>query len=178
MPEETELKGTLHPREDSELVVLDAHGDPLPDVRSTKMIERESYERVIEGLKMAAEACMHIAQHEPKEGEKWKRLSLVFDKMRLCACQLAGVEATGTVKQTTEVRGTPYAWRRARDRFVDSIKQASGGMRQLAVCFRHDFRWSMMAQQLESREKFFRAMIAGIETPMISPLILPPGYAH
>ena len=56
------------------------------------------------------------------------------------------------------------------------LKQATGGMRQLATCFRGDFRWSLMAQQLETREKAFRDLLLGKEPRKASKLILPPGY--
>jgi hypothetical protein len=163
------------------LVSLDTQGDPLPDPRATRMLEIESYERVAEGLKMSAEAAMHLAKHESDSNTaaKWQRVSQFMDQMRYMACQLANVEPASLMKETASVRGDPYAWRKARDRFLDGMKQASGGMRQLAVCFRADYRWSMMAQELEVREKTFRAMVAGLAViPRTPPLIIPTGYVH
>jgi hypothetical protein len=160
------------------LVVRGKDGDPLPDPRGTLMIEKESYERVIEGLKMAAEACMHLACHTKKNHVAWKTTGEIFDRMRLTACDLAGIELTMRQRRTTEVRGDPYQWRKARDRFLEGLEQTIGGMRQLASCFRADYRWALMAQHLERRKAEYRARLYDHEAKPASPLILPPGYVR
>lgn len=163
---------------DPNAIRLGGDGDPLPYPTGTRMIEKESYERVIEGLKMSADACMHLAKQEPQQCETWKNIGQRLDKMRLTACKVAGLEISMRQLETQGARGNPYAWRHARDRLLNGIKQASGGMRQLAVCFRSDIQWSIMAQSLESSEKKLRAFLVG-RTPAPthrSSLILPPGY--
>jgi hypothetical protein len=165
--------------EENNLVVRGTDGDPLPHPTGTRMIEKESYERVIEGLKMSADACMHLAKQEPQSGQIWKDVGLLLDRMRLEACKLAGLVPAGSQSETAGARGNPYAWKRARQRFLDGLRQATGGMRQLATCFRGDFRWSMMAQQLERREAVFRALLVGRPVnPSEAKLILPPGYVR
>ena len=143
------------------------------------MIEKESYERVIEGLKMAADAAVHLAKHESLYGSVWTDIAAMLDKMRRQACMLAGIAFIGNERETQAARGNPYDWRKARDRFLDGIRQATGGMRQLATCFRGDVMWSFYAQQLERREKSFRALLAGkvvsIEVPR---LVLAPGFTR
>lgn len=164
----------------NDLVVRGTDGDPLPDPRGTRMIERESYERVVEGLKMAADACAHLAKHEPKHGETWKSIGALLDRMRLEAVKLAGLDLTMKQTETQGVRGDPVGWRAARDRFLDGIRQATGGMRQLATCFRGDFTWSFMAQQLETHERQFRALLVG-KSAGAAPaprLLLPPGFVR
>jgi hypothetical protein len=167
------------PAQDPNAIVLGSDGDPMPHPTGTRMIEKESYERVVEGLKMSAEACMHLAKQEPEHGATWKGIGQLLDKIRLQACQLAGLDLAMKQLETQGARGNPYAWRRARQRFLDGLKQATGGMRQLAVCFRGDLRWSMMAQELERREKSFRDLLLGRkpQAPR-SRLILPPGYVR
>jgi hypothetical protein len=161
---------------DPNAVVLGSDGDPLPHPTGTRMIEKESYERVIEGLKMSADACMHLAKQEPEHGETWKSIGQLLDQIRLQATSLAGLGLTMRQLETEGARGNPYAWKHARKRFLDGLKQATGGMRQLSTCFRGDFRWSIMAQQLERRERSFRQLLTGRQpaTP-VSRLILPPG---
>lgn len=159
--------------EANDLVVRGTDGDPLPV--GTRMIERESYERVIEGLKMTADACMHLAKQEPKDAATWKALGAMFDGLRRKAWALAKLEST-LQQETREMRGEPYGWREARDRFLQGLQQAVGGMRQLATCWRGDFMWSVMAQELDRREKGFRDLLYGREAAAPSPLILPPGY--
>jgi len=172
------------PNNPNNLVVRGSDGDPIPDGVGTRMIERESYERVIEGLKMAADACMHLAKQERRHGQTWKDIGQVLDRVRLEACKLAGIDATIQLRETEGARGNPYSWNRARKRFLDGIRQATGGMRQLATCFRGDLRWSMMAQQLERREQLFRALLVDRPLPpaqvaaAVPKLILPPGYVR
>jgi hypothetical protein len=168
-----------HAEGDNALVLLNQEGDPLPDVRGSLMIERQAYERVIEGLKMCADACAHLARQEPQHGETWMSIARMLDGIRRQACQLAGLEATSTQRETQGARGNPYGWRRARDRFLDGLKQATGGMRQLATCFRGELQWSIMAQGLERREESFRRLLTGrLPRPTVSPLILPSDFVR
>jgi hypothetical protein len=167
------------PAHDPNAIVLGSDGDPLTHPTATRMIEKESYERVIEGLKMAADACMHLAKQEPQDCEQWKRIGQKLDQMRLSACKLGGMDLTMKQLETQGARGNPYAWKRARERLLNGVKQASGGMRQLAVCFRSDFQWSIMAQTLDRSEKKLRALVVGkTAVPSMSQLILPPGYTR
>ena len=179
------------PETDPNAIVLGADGDPLPHPTGTRMIEKESYERVVEGLKMSADACMHLAKQEIENGDKWKAIGQLLDTVRLEACKLAGLDLAMRQLETQGARGNPYAWKHARKRFLDGLKQATGGMRQLATCFRGDFRWSMMAQELERREQSFRALLAprsGLAPSVdhaarlaqrrVPQLILPPGYVR
>lgn len=163
-------------QDDNDLVVRGPDGDPLPDPRAVRMVEQESIERVIEGLKMASDACMHLAKQEPQDGQTWKEVGQLIDKMRLEAVRVGGI--TLAVNETQNVRGNPYAWKKARLRFLDGLKQATGGMRQLATCFRADYRWSILAQELERREQAFRALLIGRKPHPMRSLILPPGFVR
>lgn len=164
---------------DNNLVILGPDGDPLPHPRGVAMIEVESYERVIEGLKMAADACAHLAKQEPQHGQTWMDIGKLLDQQRLGAVRLAGLKTTLTQQETQTVRGAPSGWRKTRDRFLDGLRQATGGMRQLATCFRGDLQWSFMAQQLERRTEDFRALLYGRRAkPQARGLILPPHYTR
>lgn len=154
-------------------IQVDRHGDPLP--QGTRMIEYESYERVIEGLKIAADACMHLAKREPTpEGvDNRRRLVLMLDQCRRICIRHAGVDDVIRSSPTQEMRGEPLAFREARDRLIEGLTQASGGARQLATCFRIDLVWSRVAWQLEE-------LVRNIRTPKrmrtANPLLLPTGY--
>jgi hypothetical protein len=93
---------------------------------------------------------------------------------------LGGVDLVMKQQETEAVRGEPLSWRAAREKFLDGIKQTTGGMRQLATCFRGDYMWSMMAQRLERQEKTFRGLLLGrvVQSRKGTPLILPPGFAR
>lgn len=147
------------PQNPNNLVVRGSDGDPLPHPNAVRMVEIESYERVIEGLKASADACMHLAKNEPRDCETWKAVGLLLDKVRLEATKLSGGLTLRQNQTAPEVRGEPLGWRHARRRFLDGLKQATGGMRQLAVCFRSDVRWAMMASELERRQRAFEDLL-------------------
>jgi hypothetical protein len=157
-PDGTPVPGTP---EANDLVVKGPDGDPLPHPDAVRMIEGESYERVIEGLKMAADACVHLAKMEAEHCENWKKVGERLDTIRRSSAELAGLDLPMKQLATGEVRGEPYDWNKARLRFLDGLRQATGGMRQIATCFRGDFRWSLKAQELERGHNYFRALLRG-----------------
>lgn len=167
------------PASDPNAIRLGADGDPIAHPTGTRMIEKESYERVIEGLKMAADACMHLAKQEPQQCVMWKDIGQKLDKVRLTSCKLAGLDLSMKQLETQDARGEAYAWRFARERLLQGIQQASGGMRQLAVCFRADVNWSIMAQTLDRSVAKLRKLLVGkVPANAPSPLILPPGFVR
>ena len=150
-----EKNGKLIDTDPNRGIELDRHGDPVR--QGTLLTEKESYERVIEGLKMASDAAVHLAKAEPVYFDKWRGVASKLDQARRICVQHAGLGLTMKEKVTSDVTGDPMPWRRARDRFRDGLVQASGGLRQLATCFRGELKWSKMAQSLEDLEsKFIR----------------------
>jgi hypothetical protein len=154
------------------LVELDRYGDPAADPKAVRMIEKESYERVIEGLRMAADAAMHLARSEPQSVGSWTGLGTKLDLVRRGFVQKAGIEEASHQRATEQVWSNPLPWRNARDRFREGLRQASGGCRQLAVCFRMELYYSQMANSLES---MLRKLTPGAARKPRR-LVLPPGY--
>jgi len=107
------------PEEKNDLVYLDAQGDPAQDT-GTRMLEIESYERLIDGMRLAAEAAAHLARTEPEASGHWTKLVGIFDQYRRAAIQQAGIEDTLRAKETAAVTN-PMPWREARDRLYDGI---------------------------------------------------------
>ncbi len=169
----TDLAPSIAPEDDeTKGIQVDAHGDPLP--QGTRMIEYESYERVIEGLKIAADACMHLAcRVAPEEAANRVALALKLDQCRRICIQHAGIDDAIRAKQTEKPRGEPMRWREARDRLLEGLTQASGGARQLATCFRIDLLWSRVAADLEK-------LALSVRNPkrmrVHNPLLMPTGY--
>jgi hypothetical protein len=158
-------------------IEVDANGDPVR--QGTLMLERESYERVIEGLKMVSDACAHLIRHEPLQAEHWRKFMVRFDQARRIAVQHAGLGLVLKENETQEVRGEPLPWRQCRQRFLDGVTQAAGGCRQLATCHRGDLWFSTMAGTLEDMARKLNAMrrIAARKAVREAPaLILPPGF--
>jgi hypothetical protein len=158
-----------HPHDDNG-VILDRYGDPALDPKATRMIEKESYERVIEGLRMASDAAMHLATREPQSAGIWTALGAKLDLVRRGFVQKAGLEDVQRQRATEKVWSNPLPWRDARDRFREGLRQAGGGCRQLAVCFRMELYYSQMANTLE--EMLRKLTVGAARKPR---LILPPG---
>jgi len=154
-------------------IELDANGDPIR--QGSLMIERQSYERVIDGLRITAEACAHLMKHEPENAIQWRGYMVRFDKARKICVQHAGLGLVMKEKETSEVRGEPLPWRQCRDRFLEGVVQASGGARQLATCFRGDLWWSQMAESLEAMARKLRSFKNKAQGK--PSLILPPGIS-
>lgn len=160
---------TEEPKNDNNLVVIDDHGDVISQDNGVKLLEKESYERVIEGLKISADAAAHIAFREPEHMDYWHKWRFTLDNVRRAAMHISGLELTMKFEATTDPRGEPMPWRTARDRFRDGLKQASGGMSQLATCHRGDLVYARMARDLgEIQQKVSRATVAKTKRAMSS----------
>lgn len=159
-------------------IQVDANGDPVR--LGTLMKEKESYERVVEGLKIAAEGFAHLGRLEPTPEGRDNRAKLVkyMDQLRRAAIQEAGLEDTIRSRPTPEPRGLVMPFRKARDRLLYGLKQAEGGARQIVVHRVTDGQptlwWSRFASQLED-------MIRKVTQPAQrsrNPLLLPTGYTR
>src|SRR5882672_5004442 len=161
--------------EPERLIETDSNGDLIR--QGSLMSERQSYERVIEGLKIAADACMHLSKREitPEATNSRRHLALLLDQCRRICVQHAGIDDVIRVRPTEEARGEPLRWREARDRLLEGLRQASGGARQLATCFRIDLMWSNTARQLESLEESIRNPKRMRHS---NPMLLPTGYVR
>lgn len=163
--------------EANDLVIRDKGGDPVN--LGTRMIERESYERVIEGLKLAADAAQHLAGLEPEAANLWRRVGSNLDQCRRISVQHAGLGLVIQENETRQKRGGDLMnYKPARARFREGLQQASGGMRQLATCFRNDIGWSRLAQQIEEMERAMLSPGLGGTGPQQAQrrIIVPPGY--
>jgi hypothetical protein len=123
-------------------------GEIIP--QGSRMIEKESYERIIEGTKMAADAASRLARMEAEHIEYWHGWVRRMDAVRKIAIGLAGLGLAIQFQATRPSWGGEAGdWTSARAMFRDGLKQAAGGCRQMATCHRSDFTWSRMAYDLE-----------------------------
>lgn len=145
--------------EPNDLVIRGEDGDPLP--QGTRMIEKESYERVIDGTRIAAEACARLARMESEHFIYWNTFRGNLDNVRRIAMSISGLPSA-PFKETGEfMQSDVGAWRTARDRFHEGIKQAAGGARQMATCHRSDLSWSRIASSLEQMRDKLGAITRG-----------------
>lgn len=159
-------------KEQPQGIELDRYGDPI--AQGVRMTERDSYERIIEGMKIASDAAMHLAKHETVNGYAWTTIGQNLDQCRRICVQKAGLGLTMKEKETQAVRGEPMGWMQARKRIREGLVQAAGGLRQLATCHRLEMWWSTMATQIESMEQKIRSPKRSANRG--GGLILPPSY--
>lgn len=165
--------GTPLQAKEPQKIELDANGDPVR--QGSLMVERQSYERVIDGLRIAAEAAMHLAKHESINSFQWTTIGMNLDQCRRICVQKAGLGLAMKEKETQAVRGDAMGWLEAKKRIRYGLQQAAGGLRQLATCFRGELWWSNMASQIEDMERKLGRR-QGPRSPRPSGLILPPSY--
>jgi hypothetical protein len=129
-------------------IAVDAHGDPIR--QGTLMGERESYERVVDGLMIMSEAAAHMAQRDKDHRRALLEIAVRLDLVRARAVVKARITDKMRLRETNLTPNPPMAWRQARMRFRDGAKQAAGGLRQLATCHRGELLWSQMARSVDT----------------------------
>lgn len=119
------------------------------DHRGSVMGELESWERIIDGLKMAADASRHMARF--RFPDKWNTLAQYLDSIRKAVIRDGGfdrpADATDSAQQ---FGGDGMAWTMASRRIADGLKMAASGADQIALCQRSDLRWVNYAQRLRT----------------------------
>ncbi len=142
---------------ENNLVIRDERTGEIIQDNGTRMLERDSYDRVIDGLRIGAEAAAHLTITDAEFADYWRRLMKTLDGLRRAAMNVSGLDLTMKFAETVEPRSAFMPWRKARDRLHEGIKQAAGGMRQLAGCHRGDMVYSRMANDLESMQAKIKA---------------------
>jgi hypothetical protein len=140
------------------------------DHRGSIMREGESYERVVEGLKLASDGARNMARF--REPDLWNPLAQYFDVLRRAIVQLAGLD------RGTDARESQAAWggsdvtvTEAMTRVTKGLKDAVAGANQIAQTQRMDVRWLMYANRFEKlRDKAQQLALAG------SPLLVDSGW--
>ena len=118
------------------------------DRRGTLMIEADSYDRVIEGMKMAADGARHLSPW--RDDEEWDRLAGIMDALRLAFVKLARMNRPGDDRLSNRKDGGLILGPKdSYERVYNGLGMASTGARQIAVCHRGDMRWSALAAGLE-----------------------------
>ena len=183
MTEETKTYEADDPANPNNLVVRGSDGDPLPHPSGTRMIEKESYERVVEGLKMAADACQHIAKGETVQASTWIDIGQMLDKMRREAVALAGLDLAMKQNETRTMRGEPIRGRsRASVSLMASSKRpaACGNWRHAsaAISIGRSWRSNLSATRKASARLLLGIVPSAMRRPRPGKLILPPGFSR
>ena len=112
------------------------------DRRGSVMNEIQSYERVVEGGKMAADGCRNLSAWFP--GEDWGNLAIVIDKIRLGCVKLAGLNRSAD-ETILEKHGRAMSRNDSYSRVYNGLQMMAAGCFQIATGHRGDVRWSKIA---------------------------------
>ena len=131
------------------LTIRDVNGDVVS--RGTLMAENESYERIIEGYKIAGDAALHLAAREPDNANAWRVVATQIDRMRQETIDFSRTAPlVGFRPSTIRTPSKSMTWREARDRLRYGLGQVSGAMRQMATYHRGMIEWSKFASLVET----------------------------
>lgn len=134
--------------------------DVAQDKRGILITDFQSYERVIEGLKKAADAIRHrAAANHRGAADSWNALADKLDKGRQIAVRMAGFNRLEDGKPTQRVFGGRTLSRtETATRTTDGLRQAAAGCRQISNCHRSvgngskeavGFGWLQLAMALD-----------------------------
>ena len=119
------------------------------DHRGTMMREFESYERIVEGLKIASDGARHMARW--KNPDLWNTVAGLLDQLRRAVVKEAGFDRPADSRDSQQVfGGDGITWSDANTRLQSGLKDASAGARQIAVAQRMDLRWQRYANQFDT----------------------------
>jgi hypothetical protein len=115
--------------------------------RGTLMREFESYERIVEGLKLASDGARNMARW--KNPDLWNALAAFLDQLRKAVVQEAGFNRPEDAKDSAQVFGGEMSWTDANSRILNGLRDAGNGARQIALGQRMDLRWTRYANQFD-----------------------------
>lgn len=130
------------------------------DHRGIRMVEFESYERIIDGLKSASDAARHMARW--KNPDLWNALAQFLDQLRRAMVKEAGFDRPNDGRDSQQVfGGEGLTWSDANTRMLTGLKDAAAGARQISLGQRMDLRWTRYANQLDAmRDKAHEMALA------------------
>lgn len=118
------------------------------DHRGTVMVEKESWERVIEGLKLASDGCRNMARFA--NPESWNKFADFTDQVRRAMIQLAGFDRPQDGTPSLQLFGGEGISRtEALSRIRTGFDGAASGSRQIAQAQRMDLRWQIRANHID-----------------------------
>ncbi len=130
------------------------------DHRGSIMCEFESYERIIEGMKIASDGARHMARYA--NPDPWNRYADFLDQVRRAMVQLAGFDRPEDARVSFQQFGGEGISRTAAlSRIRTGLDGASAGARQIAQAQRMDLRWQIRANHINAlRDKAHQMALA------------------
>jgi hypothetical protein len=138
------------------------------------MLEGDSIDRVVEGLKMAADGCMHLHYHrDDRDDPLWQINASAFDALRTTLARMARNRASD-VTETVDPRGAKMKQVEAYERVYEGLKMAGQAARQIATGHRGDITWSKAARLLEGQRDRLSRLVRTRQRQATAPSIILP----
>lgn len=119
----------------------------LPEHPGIRMLEGDSIDRVVDGLKMAGEAMMHLAHW--RQDPTWGVMARGLDALRITLARLARSRSSDELLSKDPGGMGNMTAIQSYERVFDGISMASRAARQIASGHRGDLRWTKAANNLD-----------------------------
>ena len=118
------------------------------DHRGTVMFEYESYERVVEGLKLGSDGARNMARFN--DPDLWNPIAEYLDSLRKAIVQMAGLDRGADTRESkAQWGGNSISRTEAMSRVTKGLRDASAGANQIAQVQRKDVRWLAYAHSFD-----------------------------
>jgi hypothetical protein len=142
---------TVEPEFRDDLIARKPDGEIAP--QGISMNEHQSIERVVEGLKIAADGAVHMGASDPRSQQQWFVIATMLDRIRWTMATHGGLSEWGAFELTQRPRVVGIGWKMGRKRYIDGIRGAASALRQVALCHRGDPAYLEVAVQLQALEQ-------------------------
>lgn len=146
----------------------------LPKTLGIRMLEGDSIDVFVDGLRMAGEGSMHLHYwRDDRDEELWLDASRHFDKLRIAFAKLARSKSSDQ-QETRDPGDSKVPQIDCYERVFNGLANASRAARQIASGHRGDLRWSAAANQLDRWRDRMSGLVRKRKIQAAAPSILLP----
>lgn len=144
----------------------------LPERLGIRMLEGDSIDRVVDGLKMAGDGMMHLAHW--RQDFTWEVMARGLDALRIKLARLARSRPTDEIPSRDPGGMGTLTTIECYERVYDGLSMASRACRQMATGHRGDLRWSKAANDLDKWKDRMSRLVRTRKRQSAAPSILLP----
>lgn len=144
----------------------------LPKTLGIRMLEGDSIDRVVDGLKMAGEGMMHLAHW--RQDPTWGVMARGLDALRVNLSRMARSRPSDEAESRDPGGMGNMTAIESYTRIFDGITMAAKACRQIASGHRGDLRWTMAANNLDVWRDRMSVLVRKRKKQTAAPSILLP----
>lgn len=144
----------------------------LPERLGIRMLEGDSIDRVVDGLRMAGDGMMHLAHW--RQDFTWEVMARGLDALRIKLARLARSRSTDEIPSSDPGSMGTLTTIESYQRVYDGLAMASRSCRQMASGHRGDLRWSQAANELDRWRDRMSKLVRTRKRQSAAPSILLP----